>query len=187
MIRENAPWKWINTAKNLYNESNKDRTAEKYDFTSYLSYNFKEKYYAFGRAVYENDNFSGYDYQTNYTLGLGWNIRDEQAFKWNAELGAGYRTSIVEDSDLGDDQDEAIGTASTTFDWQFSKNSSLKQYFSVEVGSELTISYSTTEVSIKMREDLAFKLSYHVKHTSKVPQDTDKTDTETIASLNYTF
>jgi len=50
-----------------------------------------------------------------------------------------------------------------------------------------TISESLTAIKANLIGNLAMKLSYRVKHESKVPAGTAKTDTETALSLLYGF
>ncbi|MDN3653550.1 DUF481 domain-containing protein [Thalassotalea ponticola] len=185
--RENKPWKWDITGESLFSENGNTRTAEKYAALSRLAYNFTEKNYVFGRATYETDKFSGFDYQATAIAGFGWNLYDEETFQWDIELGAGYRKSKVDDPLTGDDQNEPIVTASTLIDYQFSQTTTFHQYLSLEKGSDTDIVYSRSELRVQAIENLAFKFSYNIKHTSDVPVGSENTDTETIVSLSYAF
>lgn len=187
--RENKPWNWQNKFESFYSESKKIRTAEKYSALSKLSYNFLPTNYAFGRATYETNKFSGFAYQTSLILGLGWNIYDLETFKWDAEIGGGHRGARIDHPVAGEDKnrDEYIATASTQLDWQFAKTSSFGQYFSYEVGDLSGIFYSSSELRMTIAGDFFFTLTYNVKHTSDVPFGTEKVDTETIGSLTYKF
>ena len=187
LVREHQAWKWVNHARLLYSEVDSQRNAEKYDFATYLSYNFTDNAYVFGRIVYETDKFSGFDYQVNYVAGFGWNIYELKKFTWDAEAGAGYRTSAIRPPSTEKNQDEAIATLSTKLQWQMTDNTEFNQYVSYEVGEDLNITYSNSELSVGLMDNLALKLSYNIKHSSKVPVNTDKTDSETLLSLSYAF
>ncbi|NMP15762.1 DUF481 domain-containing protein [Thalassotalea sp. Y01] len=187
VTRENKPWKWDVIAESLFSETEDDRTAEKYMGFTRLAYNFTEKNYVFGRATYETDKFSGYDYQSTLTAGVGWNLYDLETLDWDLEAGAGYRSSKVEDPATGEDEDEPIVTLSTLVDWQFSENASFKQYLSYEKGDESDIAYSRSELKVQVIGALAMKLSYNVKYQSEVPEGSEDTDTETIVSVTYSF
>ncbi|WP_371188110.1 YdiY family protein [Thalassotalea maritima] len=186
-VWESQPWKWGVQADALGSKSEQQRTAEKYGLLTRLSYNFTDKNYVFARATYESDKFSGYDYQATATAGLGWNLYDLPTFSWDVELGAGFRTSKVDQNALGEDENEPIVTAGTVINYQLSDSADFNQYLSYEKGSDIDIFYSSSELAVKIIDALAMKLSYNYKYTSDVPVGTNDTDTETIVSLSYSF
>lgn len=56
-----------------------------------------------------------------------------------------------------------------------------------DIGSDTTITRAVTALQADIVGNLAMKLSYTVEHTSQVPVGVEKTDTETAASLVYSF
>jgi len=50
------------------------------------------KLFAFGAARYEDDAFSGFDYQATLSAGAGYKFIDSEATKFSGTLGIGYRT-----------------------------------------------------------------------------------------------
>ena len=194
--RESEPWKWQTFAEGLASEKEDERTAEKYGMFSRLEYNFTEKNYLFGRVSYEEDKFSGYEYQYTVTSGLGWNVYDLETLAWDVETGLGFRSAESDDVydidtgaliSLGETEEEAIIRLSTIFTWEFAENAKFIQLLSSELGDENTISYSRSALEVKIIGELALKVSYIVKYTEEVPIDTEHADTETHVTLSYSF
>ena len=194
--RESELWHWQSYIEAIAKTKEGDRSDEKYAMFTRLEYNFTETNYVFGRTSYEEDKFSGYEKQYTGTSGLGWNIHDLESLSWDAEIGLGYRyaeTEDVYDEETGSllalakEQKEAIIRLATGFSWQFSENAKFTQTLSTEQGDENTVSTSKTAIELKIIGELALKLSYDVKYIKKVPLDTEHTDTETVATLSYSF
>jgi len=66
-------------------------TAERYLILVKSEYRLNESAYLFDRLQYENDRFSGYDYQTSEVIGYGRHLVRNDAFKMSAEIGVGVR------------------------------------------------------------------------------------------------
>ena len=133
---------------------------------------------------YEDDHFSGYDYQFSETIGYGFNAIKNDSLNLDLEAGVGARQSKL---DLGDSSSEGTLKGAANFDWKISESATFTQTLSVEAGEEITISRSVTALKLQIVGSLAAKLSYNVKHTSDVPPGFDKTDTESIVTLVYSF
>ncbi|MDG1731775.1 MAG: DUF481 domain-containing protein [Thalassotalea sp.] len=194
--RESAPWKWQTFFEGLASEKEDERTAEKYGMFSRLEYNWTEKNYVFGRVSYEEDKFSGYEYQYTVTSGVGRNIYDLETLNWDVEAGLGFRSAESEDVideitgvliSLGETEEEPIVRLSTIFTWEFAENAKFLQLLGSELGDENTISYSRTALEVKVIGELALKVSYIVKYTEEVPIETEHADTETHVTLSYSF
>ena len=55
----------------IYDESNGDTSTEKYTLENTLRFYGEAQRYYFINGSYEDDRFSGYDFQSNITAGLG--------------------------------------------------------------------------------------------------------------------
>ena len=71
--------------------------------------------------------------------------------------------------------------------WNISKTSHFTQDLSAEIGEDTTVSKSVTALKTQIDGSLAMKISYTIKHTSEVPADIEKTDSETAVTLVYGF
>ena len=185
--RDSGDWKHHGHIDASNSESEGVRSSERY-FGSYrLGYDFSENQYVYAYGSYEDDRFSGYDYQSTISIGYGHTLIDEERMKWNFEIGPGYRQNKLEEESGGGKEEDAILRAFTHYEWTFSETATFFQDFSVEHGQENTISKSVTALKTKVVGGFALQLSYTVKHTSEVPEGTEKTDTETAITLVYNF
>ena len=183
--REIEKWKHSSSLRAIRAESEGETSADSLEFKARSEYGFGEKSYVFGKLRYEDDEFSGYDYQTSLAFGAGSRFIENEKHLLDASLGLGYRT--IKDSATGDTEDEAIVTADLVYEYVISETSTLREAILVESGDENTYSESETSLTARIAGHLAAKISYLVKRNSDVPPDTDKTDEITTVSLVYEF
>ncbi len=159
-------------------------TSERYLILVKSQYMLSESSYLFDRLQYEDDRFSGYDYQASEVIGYGRHLVSSDTFKMNAELGVGARQNAFENAAT---QTEGIVIIATDFEWMISKSASLTEDLTIDIGDDRTISKSVTALTTKINSSLSSKITYTVKHASEVPVGTENTDTELAATLVYTF
>lgn len=159
-------------------------TAERYFLLLRTQYSLSELAYIFGRVQYEDDRFSGFNYQSSEVIGYGRRLANTDTLKLNAEVGAGLRQN---DFKNGDSTSESIFLMGSDVDWKISKTASLTEDLTVEIGEDRTISKSVTGLKTKINNSLSSKITYTVKHASEVPAGTKKTDTELAVTLVYAF
>jgi putative salt-induced outer membrane protein len=178
--------KWIHAfnATAINSTESEVTTAEAYEALFKTERDFSDHNYMFGQLHWRKDRFSGYDTQFSQTVGYGRRLIDSEKHKLNAEIGAGARQSDLAD---GTEESETIVRGSMNYTWQISENAKFSQLLSVESGSENTYSESVSKLSAAIVGNLALVASYTVKNNSDVPVGTEKTDTFTALSLEYTF
>ena len=184
---EQDAWRFTMIADALNSESDGERTAEKYFYSNRLGYAFNEYDYIYGYLSYDDDRFSGFDYQTTASIGYGRRIYHTDTFEWNIEVGPGYRYSKYDEGSEEDDSEELIGRLATDLSWQISETTSFLQTLSTESGEENTISKSVTALKTQLIGAFSLKLSYTIKYTEEVPEETKHADTETAITLAYSF
>ena len=177
---------YVSTVKlSLLNSSTDDqKTAQKTYGVYKLDRKLSDVSTIFGRLAYEDDKFSGFDYQVDFTAGYTRKLIQTDVRKLDASIGLGYRQSELE---TGGSEDEIIIRLAGDYVWQVSDNATFKQALSVEIGDFATITRSGTSLSADVLDDLALKLALDVKSTSEVPAGRDKTDVETALTLLYKF
>ncbi|WP_341503021.1 DUF481 domain-containing protein [Gallaecimonas sp. GXIMD4217] len=184
---------WRNNYLVEYFNSEKEEqtTAEKYRAAAQGDYKFNDKDFWFVRGSYEKDRFSGFDFQAVAATGYGSRVWKQDKNFLELAGGLGYRFNKLEMvNEAGEDsEEEYIARLSGRFEYHLSKTALFKQEIQSEIGLEdnNVITESITSVQASVMGNLAMKVAYKVKHTSKVPADTDKTDTETSLTLLYTF
>ncbi|AZT84940.1 DUF481 domain-containing protein [Marinobacter sp. NP-4(2019)] len=192
LVHEVIDWRNIGDFRSAYSEAEDETTAERYRADLETNYKFDENQYWFLRGGYEDDRFSGYDFQSSATTGYG-----NRILRWGDEsfldlsVGAGYRFNKLEepDEDGNRDEEEAIARLAAQFDYALSETSLFRQKLSSEIGLDENnvITESETSLQASVVGNLSLKVAYRVKHVSDAPPDSDKTDTETSLSLLYGF
>lgn len=183
---------WINTFKieSLRTES-KDSdssdtvvTANRITLSDKLSYDISEHIYSFFNTRYEEDNFSGFEYQSSATLGAGYRVIKQQDISLTLESGVGYQ------QDRTDDRQMQKGRAlrfSEDFAYQITSTTNLTQGLIVEQGKNNVYSEFNAGFKVAINGSLALKLSHLIKHNSDVPDDKENFDRVTTATLVYGF
>ncbi len=179
-------WRNLSHFEALNAEADGERSSERYFLTNKLDYKFGERSYLFGFASYEDDRFSGYDWQAVAAAGYGYRILENDTMTWDAEAGPGYRYSKVID-DAADDEEELILRLYTRYEWKLSDSATFEQELGTEIGQDKTVSRSVTSLKSTIIGALAMKLSYIVRYTDNVPPETVHADTETAVTLVYSF
>jgi len=181
-IREQ--WKHLILFNTLQSSSENISTAERYVLIGKSDYKIDAVSYAFGRVSYEDDRFSGFEYQASETIGYGRNIIQGPALKLDVEGGPGMRQSKTENASS---ENEGIVYLSGNLKWDISDTSVFTEDLFTEIGEDITITKSVTGLKSQINGDLAMRVTFTAKHTSKVPAPKKKLDTETAVSLVYSF
>jgi putative salt-induced outer membrane protein len=180
-----ARWKHSLLLEIIRAENDNDKSADSKSILERSEYSLGEKSYVFGQARYEDDKFSGYDYQASIVAGLGTRVIDDETQLLDLSAGAGYRQS--KESESGDTEDGPIASSDLKYEYHFNENATFSETALVEAGSDNTYMQSETALLTRINGNLYSKISYLVKHNTDVPDDTDKTDTVTSVSLVYEF
>jgi len=168
--RAEGPWTNSASVEMLKESENGETSAERYLLTGKTAYDWTERDYVFGSARYDDDRFSGYDYQASFTGGVGRHFIRTERTTLDAEIGPGFRVS---ETDEGTKREEAILHGNLDFRHQLTENT---QFLESETG---------LKVAINSR--LAMKTVFRVKHNSRVETGEDNTDTLTSVNLVYGF
>jgi len=192
VTRDWADWRQNVLLQSRYTEQDDTRTAERYQAATQLDYKFNPYDYVFIRAQYDDDYFSGYEFQASTAAGYGRRFWQEGDSYFDASLGAGYRYSRfrIEDPETGDSRrEEPIARLAATYRYAFSPTARFRQDLETEVGLDdaESISKSVTSVQANLMGSLAMRLSYTIERQSEVPVNTKKTDTITAVTLLYSF
>lgn len=159
-------------------------TRERYLLDGQASRTFSEVYYGFGNLRYDKDLFSGYDYQTNITAGIGRRFWQPKTEVLNLELGAGYQVDKLQNQP---EHANPILRSALKLRYPMNKQVSLSQDLLVNAGDRNVHSESISGIKVNMTESLALKLSYTLKHNSKVLDGRENLDTLTAVTLVYGF
>ena len=178
-----------------YNEKDREyvRSEERY----YGSYKLDRKIgydspnYLFNIVTYEKDNFSGFQYQWSYALGLGRRFIENDRHTLDAEAGPGYRQDCLEPQDgyrhCDDKEEQGILRLAMRYRWQISENSRFTEEVISEVGTDSTTSRAESVLTSKLNSRFSLRLRHLLEHETSVPEGKKEADHEFTVGLVYTF
>lgn len=178
----------------LYASSDPDgTTAQRWEAFEQTDYNFSPRNFWFGAARYEDDEFSGFEYQAIVSSGIGHKFIDSAVTKFSGTAGLGYKffeTRAAFDAAgvllaPGVSDSEAVFRGTLDYDHKFSATTSLLDKFTAEAGSQNTFLQNDLALQVKMTDVLALAVGYSVRHNTDPQVGFEKTDTLTTINLVY--
>lgn len=168
-------------------------TADRMFVSAQSNYKFepdsRDSMFVFGS--YEEDEYSGFEYQATVATGYGARYRYDEAIYADYEIGPGYsRTKPVqvEGEPPVESEGSVILRVAGSLNWKISENSKFHALLSSEVGEDNTKSKAELSVSANINSALAMKVSLGASHNSEVADESiEKLDTETAVTLVYSF
>ena len=179
-----APWHHRLTGLAVRSSTSNVTTAEAYSLAWKSNYDINETDYVYGLIAWDKDEFSAYDQQIRESVGYGRRFIDTERHILSGEAGIGARQADLRN---GTSQDEAIIRLGGDYRWIISETSEFRQTLAIESGSDNTYLEATSSLSANVRDNLALVIAYTIKNNSDVLPGTEKTDTFTAISLEYTF
>ncbi len=184
LVNKQELWRHTLDAKALSVSDNESTTAERYTFGYKADRTLSEHDYLFGAFRYDDDRFSGFDFQSTLTAGYGRRVFERSRSKLEVELGLGYRFA---ETNVGENEDGVTARLYGDYHYEVSENALFTQSLLVEPSSENTFTESITAFKVGFAEKLALKLSFTVRNNSSTPADTVSTDRITSAAVVYSF
>lgn len=177
---------WVHAVEfqGLYTEQESVTSGERYFLQGKSDYQFREDHYMFGKASYNDDRFTGYEYQATASVGYGHYFYNREDFMLEAFGGLGYRYNELPDADS---EGEGIVSLGENLKWELSETTSMTQSLISEIGDDLTVTRFEIGLISTLVGQLATKIAFQARHISEVPPDRDNTDTQTSVSLVYEF
>ena len=169
-----------------------DKTAERYEGKWQSDYSISERDYYWGGVRYEDDRFSGFDYQATATTGYGRKFINTEQTKFVGEIGVGYRRlktleqlgpPIVASETAGD----AILRGFLGYETALTDTTSLIDKLTLEAGSDNTFVSNVFALQVKMSDVFALSLGFDVRYNTDPPAGLKKSDTLTTVNLVYAF
>lgn len=180
----------------LYGETGEVVTAQRWDARWQTEWKLSDRTFWFGGLRYEDDRYSGFDYQGSASAGLGYAFIDTDATKLRAQIGGGYRllqsellvrdeTGEVIERIAGQSGADAVVNAALKFEHAFNDATKVINSLLVESGQDNTTLQNQLALQVKMTEVLALSLGFSVRNNSNPPESLDNTDTLTTVNLVY--
>lgn len=166
------------------NSSDNVRTAERYFLNWKSSRDFTPIYYGFGSFRYDKDRFSGFNFQSSLTAGIGMHVIKQKEVTLDTEIGLGYKVS---ETSLNDKTNEAVLIGGLFYKNQFTQTTRFTQDIIIEAASSNNYIESVTGLRVAISTQLALKASFTIKHNTDVDVGVKKTDTISALTLSYDF
>ena len=177
-------WKHVGHFDTLNSSTDDVSTADRLRFGVQSDYKFTKRDYFYGLFNYEDDKFSGFEYQAKLSVGYGRKIIMTEKHELDGEIGPGYRKFRPDNEPS---EDEALLRLAGLYKWTISSYSEFTQDLIGDFGELQDEWRSVTALRTSIYEDLALRLAYEVRYLDVVPAGNDNYDRTTTVSLDYTF
>lgn len=189
----NGAWKHGFGAAGLYASDDDEQSAQRWEVFGQSDYNFTPKTFWFSAARYEQDEFSGFEYQAIASTGLGRKFIDSDTTRFVGTAGVGYKFFETRDAfndagillEPGDSDSAVVLRGTLDYEHKFNAATSLLNKFLVEAGDDNTFVQNDLSLQVKMTTVLALAVGYSVRHNTDPPIGFEKTDTLTTVNLVY--
>ncbi|MGC4027243.1 MAG: DUF481 domain-containing protein [Steroidobacteraceae bacterium] len=168
-------------------------TAQRFELFGQTHYQFNPRDFWFGGARYEDDRFSGFEYQAILSTGVGRKFIDTDSVKFTGQIGVGYkvletRDTIDPDTLLfipGERETAAVLTGGFDYSNKWTETTTFFDKFGFEAASANTFLQNEIGIAVKMMDHLALAVAFAVRHNTDPPEGFKKTDTLTTVNLVY--
>lgn len=182
---EEAPW--LHRARvSLDYLRDRARTLEQAIVVEYEArHEVDERSFGYGLARYEDDRFSGFDFEFISSAGLGRHLIQEPGHLWTVTLGPTLRVSQRSDSG---DRNEAPGARLTNLlSWDLSDVARLQNQTEALADTERVRVNNDVVLKVRIIDELSGQFSFGFVYRSDTPENAENTDTTTRATLVYDF
>lgn len=150
-----------------------------------LDYAISERWYAFGRIAYDEDQFSGFDYRIGANAGIGHFIAKSDPFTWKVEAGPGYRISLIDDTD--ERQNNFSAYAASDIDWVIREGLTFTSDLAVTWTEPTSTFEATHGINAALFGGLTAGLSHYYRYETSPPLGRVNSDNVIRATLGYGF
>jgi putative salt-induced outer membrane protein len=189
-------WKHAFGGSAIYAAADDVTTGQRWEVHEQSDYNFSPKSFWFGAGRYEDDRFSGFDYQATLSTGLGRHFIETDTTKFSGTAGVGYKLFATRDTfDLtgpvpvliaqGESDNEAVFRGTLDYQHSFTSTTKVIEKFLVESGANNTFVQNDIGIQVQMTDVLALAAAYSVRYNTDPPLGFGKTDTLTTLNLVY--
>lgn len=183
-VHETQRWRHTLGVAGLYAKDSGTTSAQRYVLNGKSDYKFSERSYMFTALRYEDDRFSGFDYQASLSMGAGKRFFDTETRFLSAEAGPGFRRA---ERRSGEVESDLIGRGQLEYRQRLTETTEFTNRLLVETGKDNTFGENEAGVAVRVNESLALRFGLALRHNSDVPEGSKRTDTLTTVNLVYAF
>lgn len=116
VTREWVRWKQAFGLSGVYAGDAIGTTGQRWDLRTQSDYRFHPKGFSFASSRYEEDRFSGFEYQMALSMGLGWRFFDDDKILTSLALAVGYSVRYNTHPPAGFDTRDALSTVNLVYE-----------------------------------------------------------------------
>ncbi len=168
-------------------EKTKDTTAQRLNLVAQSNYKFYQSEHSiFGRAAYLNDRFGAFEEQGSIAAGYAMRAYERGDDYLDLETGPGVAYQHTSDNQTSSGM---IWWVAANLDYHLTESNSFRQAleWSVSLDGKNSSWQSRSSLTSQVNGRLSMRLNFTVKYDSNPGQFRQKTDTETSATLVYSF
>lgn len=182
--RDGIRWRQRLNARLDYQETDNERTTERWLVAWQPNYKFNDLRYAYGLVQYEHDRFLGIESRGTFGTGIGYIAAQRRNLTITLEAGPAIRRTVFIDEA---NTTKLAGRGSLAAWWQISPTLTFRQDAAVFFEGDDATASSTTALETKLLGSLRAKFSYNVQFERETPTTSRQLDTVTRATLVYGF
>lgn len=183
--RELDLWKHAAGLAALRTANDGVKTAERYEARWQSDRKLSERSFLFGSLRYEDDRFSGFDYQASASTGYGYRFIDTEETQFSGQLGLGYRR--LEEDLTGATDSDTILRGDLNLDHALTDTARVLDKLTVEAGSDNTLLQNELSLEVRINKLFALSVGVAVRHNTDPPAGSERTDTLSTVNLVYSF
>jgi putative salt-induced outer membrane protein len=172
-----------------FGENNGVESRNRWDVAGQVDRDLTDRFYLYGRASYEQDQFSGYDSRLFVGPGAGFKVITGDTTAWTLEGGPGLRRDEIARSGLvAARTEEKFGARlGSAFKHKFNDAVSFSNDTEVVYSDVSTQTFNSAAVTAKLTDKVAARFSFDVRNESDPRPGREDTDTATRFSLVFGF
>jgi len=182
--RDGIRWRQRLTARLDYQETDHERTTERWLAAWQPNYKFNDVHYAYGLAQYEHDRFLGIQSRGTFGVGIGYLVASRSNLNITLEAGPAMRRTVFIDEA---NRTRLAGRGSLSAMWQISPTLTFRQDAALFFEGDDATASSATALETKLLGALKAKFSYNLQFERETPTTSRQLDTVTRATLVYGF
>ena len=186
---------WENSAGLAGNYISDDvgTTAQRFEVFGQSRHQYTRQSFWHGGVRYEDDRFSGFNYQATLSTGVGRQFIGNDRTKWSGQIGVGYKTFETRDSidpdtllpTPGDSESAVALVGATEFRHEFNDSTSFFEKFGFESTADNMFLQNEIGIAVNMTDRMALAVALAVRHNTDPPPAFRRTDTLTTLNLVY--
>lgn len=193
ITREFVRWSHTGGFTGVYASDSTGTTTQRWEARGQSDYAFYSKGFSFVSGRYEDDRFSGFEYQTTLGAGLGWRFFDDPVTRLTGQLGFGYKTFTTREA-LADDgvtiiprerEENVVATGKVDLEHALTPTTSVLNKLLVEADVDNRFLSNDLSLQVRMIEQLALAVGFSVRYNTNPPPGFEQTDTLTTVNLVY--